>query len=130
MSKVFFVFLQKFISMKKYVIYLVKILVFLLVLFASMRIVFIANYWHLVNVDMVPFLEIIKGFFKALPLDIATACFIIPIPALVMFICTCFNKNINYRWMRWYFYVVIALYILAVMGEIGIYGEWGTKLSV
>ena len=115
--------------MKKYVIYLVKILVFMLVLFASMRIVFIANYWHLVNVDMVPFTEILKGFIKAMPLDIATACFIMPIPALVMFICTCFNKNINYRWMRWYFYIIIALYILGVMGEIGIYGEWGTKLS-
>lgn len=115
--------------MKKYVIFLVKILIFFLVLFASMRIVFIVNYWHLVNVDMVPFVEILKGFFKALPLDIATACYIIPIPALVMFIFTCLNKNISYRWMRWYFYVIIALYILAVMGEIGIYGEWGTKLS-
>ena len=115
--------------MKKYVIFLVKILIFFLVLFASMRIVFIVNYWHLVNVDMVPFTEILKGFFKALPLDIATACYIIPIPALVMFIFTCLNKNISYRWMRWYFYVIIALYILAVMGEIGIYGEWGTKLS-
>lgn len=115
--------------MKKYVIYLVKILVFLLVLFATMRIVFIVNYWHLVNVDMVPFVEILKGFFKAIPLDIATACFIMPIPAIVMFVCLCFNKNISYRWTRWYFYVIIALYILAVMGEIGIYGEWGTKLS-
>ncbi len=115
--------------MRKYVIYLVKILVFLLVLFATMRIVFIVNYWHLVNVDMVPFIEILKGFFKALPLDIATACFIMPIPAIVMFVCLCVNKNINYRWMRWYFYIIIAAYVLTVMGEIGIYGEWGTKLS-
>jgi len=115
--------------MKKYVIYLVKILVFLLVMFATMRIVFIVNYWHLVNVDMVPFTEILKGFFKALPLDIATACFILPIPAIVMFVCLCVNKNISYRWMRWYFYIIIAAYILTVMGEIGIYGEWGTKLS-
>lgn len=115
--------------MKKYVIYLVKILIFLLVMFAAMRVVFIVNYWHLVNLDMVPFTEVMKGFFKALPLDIATACFILPIPAIVMFVCACLNKNISYRWMRWYFYIVIAGYILIVMGEIGIYGEWGTKLS-
>ena len=115
--------------MKKYVIYLVKMLVFLLIMFEFMRIVFIVNYWHLVTVDSVPFTEILKGLIKALPLDIATACFIMPIPAIVMFICTCFNKNISYRWMRWYFYVIIALYVLCVMGEIGIYGEWGTKLS-
>ena len=115
--------------MKKYVIYLVKILIFMLLLFTTMRIVFIMNYWHLVTVDQVPFLEIIRGFFKALPLDIASACYIMPFPALVMFIFTCFNKNTSYRWVRWYFYLLIAAYILAVMGEIGIYGEWGTKLS-
>lgn len=121
--------MQKFKSMKKYVVYLVKILIFFIVLFAAMRIVFIVNYWHLVNVDMVPFVEILKGFFKALPLDIATACYIMVLPALVTFVFTCINKNISYRRLRWYFYVIIALYILAVMGEIGIYGEWGTKLS-
>ena len=115
--------------MKRYVIYLVKILVFMLLLFTTMRIVFIMNYWHLVSVDKVPFLEIIRGFFKALPLDIASACYIMPFPALVMFILTCFNKNTSYRWVRWYFYAIIAAYVLAVMGEIGIYGEWGTKLS-
>lgn len=115
--------------MKRYVIYLIKILVFMLLLFTTMRIVFIMDYWHLVSVDKVPFLEIIRGFFKALPLDIASACYIMPFPALVMFILTCFNKNTSYRWVRWYFYAIIAAYVLAVMGEIGIYGEWGTKLS-
>ncbi len=115
--------------MKKYVVYLVKILIFMLVMFAAMRIVFIVNYWHLVNIDMVPFTEILKGFFKAIPLDIATACYIMALPALVMFVSVCLKKHFSYRWMRWYFYIIIAGYILAVMGEIGIYGEWGTKLS-
>ena len=55
--------MQKFVSMKKYIIYLVKILIFMLVMFAAMRIVFIANYWHLVMMDMVPFVEIIRGFY-------------------------------------------------------------------
>lgn len=115
--------------MKKYVIYLIKVLIFFLVLFAGMRIVFIVNYWNLVNHDMVPFVEVLKGFVKAWPLDIASACFIMPIPALVMFILTCFDRDVSYRWVRWYFYLIIALYILAVMGEIGIYGEWRSKLS-
>lgn len=122
--------MQKFVSMKKYIIYLVKILIFMLVMFAAMRIVFIANYWHLVMMDMVPFVEIIRGFYKAIPLDIATACYIMSVPAIVAFVGMCFNRNFNYRWIRWYFYIVITLYILAVMGEIGIYGEWGTKLSI
>ena len=103
--------------MRKYVVYLVKVLIFLMVLFAGMRIVFIVNYWNLVNHDMVPFIEVLRGFVKAWPLDIATACFIMPFPALVMFILTCFDRDISYRWVRWYFYLVISLYILAVMGE-------------
>ena len=115
--------------MKRFVIYLVKVLIFLLVLFASMRVVFIVNYWHLVKVAEVPFTEILKGFFAAIPLDLATACYIMVIPALAMYICTCFNRNINYRWVRWYFFVIIGIYILCVMGEIGIYGEWQEKLS-
>ena len=115
--------------MKKYLIYLVKILIFMLIMFAMMRVVFIMNYWPLVRVDLVPFTAIMSGFYKALRLDIATACYIMALPALVMFVIVCFNKNTTYRWVRWYFFVIIALYILTVMGEIGIYGEWGTKLS-
>ena len=103
--------------MKKYVIYLVKILVFMLIMFAAMRIVFIANYWHLVTMDMVPFIEIIRGFYKAIPLDIATACYIMTLPAIVLFAGICFNRNFNYRWLRWYFFIIIALYVLAVMGR-------------
>ena len=115
--------------MKKYVIYLVKVLIFLLFLFAFMRVVFIGSYWHLVNVEDVPYAEIIKGFIKAIPLDIATSCFIMLLPSIVLFVGVTINKNFDYRWVRWYFYFIISLYILTVMGEIGIYGEWRTKLS-
>ena len=115
--------------MKKYLLYLIKTLAVLLLMFAVLRIVFIANYWHLVNVDNIPFTEILHSFYKALRLDIASACFIMLLPSLVMFILVCLNKSTSYRWVRWYFYIVIAIYILIVMGEIGIYGEWGTKLN-
>ena len=94
-----------------------------------MRVVFIGNYWHLVNVEDVPYAEIIKGFIKAIPLDIATSCFIMLLPSIVLFVGVTINKNFDYRWVRWYFYFMISLYILTVMGEIGIYGEWRTKLS-
>ena len=129
MANSFLLFLQKFTLMKRYFIYLLKMLAFLLVMFAIMRIIFLANYWPLVKADMVPFVDIVRSAYKALPLDIASACYIMPLPALAMFILMCFNKNTSYRWVRWYFYVVIAIYVLIVMGEIGIYGEWGTKLN-
>ena len=56
--------------------------IFLLVLFAAMRIVFLIKYWSLVTIGEIPFGEIIKGFWAALPLDVATASFMLAIPAI------------------------------------------------
>jgi len=115
--------------MRKYICTIINMFFFMLILFASMRLIFVVNYWQLIDIDGVPFTEVIRGFWKALPLDIATTCFILALPALLLFVGACINKNMSYRWIRWYFYIVIAVYILIVMGETGIYGEWRTKLS-
>ncbi len=104
-------------------------MVFLLVLFASMRIVFVMKYWSLVAVDEIPFGEIMKGFWSALPLDIATASFMLALPAIYMFVSYAIDKETLFAPLRWYFYLMVAVYNLAAFGDIGIYGEWRTKLS-
>jgi phosphoglycerol transferase MdoB-like AlkP superfamily enzyme len=104
-------------------------MVFLLVLFASMRIVFVMKYWSLVAVDEIPLGEIMKGFWSALPLDIATASFMLALPAIYMFVSYAIDKETLFAPLRWYFYLMVAVYNLAAFGDIGIYGEWRTKLS-
>jgi phosphoglycerol transferase MdoB-like AlkP superfamily enzyme len=104
-------------------------MVFLLVLFALMRIVFVMKYWSLVAVDEIPFGEIMKGFWSALPLDIATASFMLALPAIYMFVSYAIDKETLFAPLRWYFYLMVAVYNLAAFGDIGIYGEWRTKLS-
>jgi phosphoglycerol transferase MdoB-like AlkP superfamily enzyme len=104
-------------------------MVFLLVLFASMRFVFVMKYWSLVAVDEIPFGEIMKGFWSALPLDIATASFMLALPAIYMFVSYAIDKETLFAPLRWYFYLMVAVYNLAAFGDIGIYGEWRTKLS-
>ena len=79
--------------MKKYWITLLKMFIFLLVLFAAMRIVFLIKYWSLVTIGEIPFGEIIKGFWAALPLDVATASFMLAIPAIYMFVALLVDKN-------------------------------------
>ena len=71
--------------MKKLLFTLLKMLVFLLVLFATMRVVFLVKYWTLVKLGEISTAEILKGFWSALPLDISTACFILALPVIYMF---------------------------------------------
>ncbi|MBO5853522.1 MAG: hypothetical protein J6Q61_02165, partial [Bacteroidales bacterium] len=115
--------------MKKLLFTLLKMLVFLLVLFASMRIVFVIKYWSLITLGEIPFAEIMKGFMAALPLDIATASFMMALPAIYMFMSYAIDKDTLFAPLRWYFYLIIAVYNLTAFGDIGIYGEWRTKLS-
>ena len=115
--------------MKKLWVTLLKMFVFLLVLYTTMRIVFLVNYWSLVKLGEIPFGEIMKGFLSALPLDIATASFMLVIPAIYMFVALVVDKDTLFAPLRWYFYLMVAVYNLAAFGDIGIYGEWRTKLS-
>ena len=115
--------------MKKLLFTLSKMLVFLLVLFALMRIVFLVKYWSLVTLGGISFVEIMKGFWSALPLDIATASFMLAIPAIYMFVSYAIDRETLFSPLRWYFYLMVAVYNLAAFGDIGIYGEWRTKLS-
>ena len=115
--------------MKKYWITLLKMLVFLLVLFATMRIIFLIKYWSLVTLAEIPFDELLKGFWEALPLDVATASFMLAIPAIYMFVSLVIDKDTLFAPLRWYFYLMVAAYNLTAFGDIGIYGEWRTKLS-
>ena len=104
-------------------------LVFLLVFFATMRIIFCIKYSTLIALSEIPFAEIMKGFWSALPLDISTACFILALPAIYMFISEAIDKETLFAPLRWYFYLMVAVYNLVAFGDIGIYGEWRTKLS-
>lgn len=115
--------------MKKYWITLLKMLAFLLVLFATMRIVFLIKYWSLVTLGEIPFGVILKGFWSALPLDVATASFMLAIPAIYMLVSLFVDKDTLFGPLRWYFYLMVAVYNLTAFGDIGIYGEWRTKLS-
>lgn len=115
--------------MRKILVTLLKMMIFLLVLFASVRVVFLVKYWSLIKLDEIPFGEVLRGFYSALPLDISTACFMLALPVIYMFVNLAIDKDTLFAPLRWYFYLMVAAYNLAAFGDIGIYGEWRTKLS-
>lgn len=121
--------MQKFYLMKKIWITLLKMLALFMLLFIVMRILFLVNYWDLVKFSEIPFGELLKGFWRAIPLDIASASFMLALPAIYMFVAYAIDRETLFSSLRWLIYLLIAGFVMIAMGDIGIYGEWRTKLS-
>lgn len=115
--------------MKRIFFTILKTMLFLMILFASLRIFFLIYYWDIVVVDNIRLDDIVKIFWHALPLDFSTTFYLTAIPCVSMFIVSFFNQESVFKYLRWYYFVIIAAYVLMVMGEAGIYGEWRTKLT-
>lgn len=100
-----------------------------MVLFATMKMIFVVRYWSLITIEEIPLAEILKGFWATLPLDMATVSFLLVIPVIIMFVSYAIDKDTLFAPLRWVFYLFVAVYNLIAFGDIGVYGEWGTKLS-
>lgn len=114
----------------KSIINLLRQLLFWLLFFALSRALFIVYHFHFFRVENVTAAELFSVFYYALPLDLATACYILIIPFLILTIQSfrslpCLN-TIN----KTYTYLMVVLYAFITGGEIGLYGEWKSKINV
>ncbi len=104
-------------------------LVFWLILFTVERTIFLLWYSGSIIRESVSFGEVLSVYPHAFKLDITTASYILLIPFLLLVIQIFFKL----RWIdvliRLYTSLVIAIYIIICIGEIGLYQEWNTKLS-
>jgi phosphoglycerol transferase MdoB-like AlkP superfamily enzyme len=103
--------------------------VFWIVVFDLQRVLFLIFYRHAIALEQIPFMEILHTFSSALKLDITTSCYLLVIPFFLQ-IYRSFSKA---KWPvlanNIYVFIVLLLYLLISAGEIGIYGEWKSKLS-
>ena len=102
---------------------------FWMLFFALMRLVFLLYYLPLVRVSGAGFWETAAGFLHALKLDTATAAYLMMIPMILLTIRSVWPKKILDRLNKIYTAIMIFLYTLITMGEIGLYEEWKTKLN-
>ena len=69
------------------------------------------------------------SFWHAIPLDISTAGYILVFPFLILIL----QSFIRSRWLNYinltYTFLLLLLYVLITVGELGIYEEWKTKLQ-
>jgi phosphoglycerol transferase MdoB-like AlkP superfamily enzyme len=115
---------------KMYRIYasLLRQFIFWLLFFAVNRVIFLLYYRHLLLVSGAGNAEIMASFRHALRLDVSTACYILLLPFFLLSL----RIFLNSRWIDWankiYTAFIILAYNLITTAELGIYGEWKTKL--
>jgi len=115
--------------MKKILKSLLSQLIFWLLFFNITRLIFILYYLKIILVEKISFLETLGVFWHSLKLDLATTCYILVVPFILLVIQSVWSS----KWMnlinKVYTGFVIGVYSLSAAGEMGIYAEWKTKLT-
>ncbi len=115
--------------MKDSLYFLFKQFVFWLAVFALERFIFLLFYFKLINAGQIPFSETAAVFAHAFKLDVTTASYVLIIPFLFEVLSFTLNTPFFRKLTAAYNYTVLLIYLLISAGEIGLYGEWKTKLS-
>lgn len=115
--------------MKQFIRSLSGQLIFWLLLFNVERTVFFLWYIKSIVRESIPYSEVMKVYWYAFKLDLSTAAYILIVPVLILSVQQFHSK----KWLSGlnviYAAVVVIVYTLTAVGEIGLFGEWNTKLS-
>jgi phosphoglycerol transferase MdoB-like AlkP superfamily enzyme len=115
--------------MKKILYSFLRQLAFWILFFDFTKAVFLLYHARLLSAEHVPFMDTLGVFWYSIKLDLATACYLMIIPFIVLFVQSVWSpkwiNNIN----KVYAAVIIFAYSLTAAGEMGIYAEWKTKLT-
>jgi phosphoglycerol transferase MdoB-like AlkP superfamily enzyme len=109
---------------------LLRQLLFWLLFFALARAFFIIYNFHFFKVENVTVGELMSVFFHALPLDLATACYILAIPFLISAVQSFWSPRFLNIANKAYTFLMVVLYAFITGGEVGLYGEWKSKINV
>ena len=115
--------------MRKIILSFLRQLAFWILFFNIARLIFVLYYLNIILVEKIRLTEILGVFWHSLKLDLATSCYIMIFPFLVLAIQSVWSP----RWLnlvnKVYASIVIVGYSLTAAGEMGIYAEWKTKLT-
>lgn len=107
--------------------FLLRMLIFWLLLFAFFRVTFII--YHHIKIPDGQHSETGLSFFYALPLDISTACIAITIPFILWAFQQFYKNRIIHQINLIFNFTCISLVAVLCVANLKIYGEWGTPLS-
>ncbi|MDD5507781.1 MAG: LTA synthase family protein [Bacteroidales bacterium] len=115
--------------MKRILYNLFMQILFWLVAFTIGRAVFMIYNANLIAAENPGLWHSLGAFWHALHLDLATTCYLMFFPFLVLVVQTFYSPG----WLNWfhkgYAFLILLLYSLIIAAENGVYFEWRTKLT-
>ena len=106
---------------------ILRLFVMLLLIFITQKVLFML--YNLGMSDGAPFGECLAVLWHGLRLDIATACYLVILPTLVVLV-SWFFKHFPLRRVLMPYYVLIAVVLaLIFVSDTVLYGFWGAKLD-
>lgn len=106
---------------------LLRLFATLILLFVTQKVVFML--FNLSHADGAPFLSCAASLWHGLRLDIATACYLLLLPTLVLLI-SCFFKRFPLRKVLMPYYILVAIVLaLIFVADTILYSFWGAKLD-
>ena len=108
---------------------LLRIYLFWLSFFAFERLLFIVVDFSMIKNSGAGFGEVLQAFWYALPLDISMASYIAAISWLLLSVQLFIAKDILNKTLQYFQYLMIVIFSLIAIGNIGIYPEWKMKLN-
>lgn len=115
--------------MQKFLGRFIGLVFFWLLFFAFNRLLFLLYYQHLINADGIRISEAAAVFRHAIQLDMSTAAYLLFLPFILGCIQLFKKADFLNTIMAIYHFAVILLYSIINAAELGLYGEWKTKLS-
>lgn len=106
-----------------------KRILFWILYFAFLRLIFLVWYQSQLFEAGVPFSQVMLSFWHALPLDISTASYVVSISFILLLLYMTTGKKQFRTFERAISILFIYLFSLIHAAELGLYGEWNTKLS-
>lgn len=106
-----------------------KQILFWVLFFALGRLIFLIYYSHEVAANSNNFTEIIASFYHGFKLDLATSCYFMMFPMLLHIVMFFYSPKWIHKTNQIYHSILIIVYSLFVVGELGIYAEWRSKLN-
>jgi phosphoglycerol transferase MdoB-like AlkP superfamily enzyme len=110
----------------RYTLNLFKVFAFYLLLFALCRSIFLLYFAG--QITQSGWSIIFRSLYKALPLDVSTACYLLLLPLLILLMANFLFRKGMISTLRVYLFVTALLYTLLSMAEIGVYREVHVKL--
>ncbi|MDR3366461.1 MAG: sulfatase-like hydrolase/transferase [Prevotellaceae bacterium] len=109
--------------------FLLKQFLFWMAAFAYSRVVFFIFYADALRLEGVRWWEIFPTLFHAWKLDVSATCYLMVIPFVLCAAQMFSKKSWSARAFLGYNALMLLLYFTTLGGELGIYGEWQSKLS-